>query len=51
MDSRLASGWPEESKESKTETKEFALITKVSDLKYQGDTNQAAFAKEQRKNR
>jgi hypothetical protein len=45
MDSRLASGCPDESKESKTDAKEFALSTKVSDLKYQGDTNQVAFAK------
>jgi hypothetical protein len=51
MDSRLASGCPEERKESKTEAKEFALCTKVSNLKYQGGMNQAAFAKGQRKNR
>jgi hypothetical protein len=51
MDSRLASGWPEEIKESKAKAKEFALSTNNSDHKNQGDINQAAFANGQRRNR
>jgi hypothetical protein len=48
MVSRLASGCPEESKESKTEAKKFAFCVKISDLKNQGSKNQAAFANGQR---
>jgi hypothetical protein len=51
MYSRLASGWPDDSKETKTDAKEVALSAKVSDLKNQGYENQAAFANGQRKNR
>jgi hypothetical protein len=51
MVARFSSGWPEESKEIKTEAKEFAFWVKTLDLKNQGIKNQAAFAKGQRKNR